>query len=211
MAAVPDAIGVSEALLDVLAEAQALGAIGPASLADHVAHAAAFADLLAREPSRRVLDLGSGGGLPGLVVAELLPEREVVLLEGRKGRAAFLAQSIRRLELGERVRVLPGRAEELGHDRRLRANFEAVVARGFGGPGTTAECAAGFLAPGGRLVVSEPPGGSARWEAAGCSRLGLALEAIHEAPFAFAVLRQVRACPGAFPRRVGIPAKRPLF
>jgi 16S rRNA (guanine527-N7)-methyltransferase len=78
-------------LLAVLAAAQGRGAIGPAPLADHVGHALGFLvawpDLAG---ATAILDLGSGGGLPGLVLAARLPETRVVLLDGRIARAKFL-------------------------------------------------------------------------------------------------------------------------
>ncbi|HET6966289.1 MAG TPA: hypothetical protein VFH58_16050, partial [Acidimicrobiales bacterium] len=104
------------------------------------------------------------------------------------------------------------RAEEAGRRPDLRGTFDVVVARSFGGPAVTAECGAPFLVAGGRLVVAEPPGGSAdRWPAEGLEVLGLRpVEAMTE-PSAFQVLLQQEPCPERFPRRTGIPAKRPLF
>lgn len=204
----------SAGLLEVLASAQEIGAIGGAPLAEHVTHARAFAEAFPPGPApRHLLDLGSGGGLPGLVLAELLPETAVALLDGRTERGRFLADAVDRLGLTARVRVLSARAEDAGHDADLRGTFDAVVARGFAAPAVTAECAAPFLGTGGILVVSEPPDavGASRWPAPGCATLGLVFFAAVRTPYGFAVLRQVTPCPDRFPRRVGVPAKRPLF
>ncbi|MBW3627023.1 MAG: hypothetical protein KY412_05385, partial [Actinobacteria bacterium] len=85
----------------------------------------------------------------------------------------------------------------------------------FGRPAVTAECAAPLLAGGGLLLVSEPPEGAAeegeRWPAAGLDGLGLVLRTFTAGPPRIAVLQQTGACPERFPRRVGIPAKRPLW
>lgn len=183
----------------VLEEARALGFLGPSSIAAQRRHAEAFLDVL--RPAPTVLDLGSGGGMPGLVLAAHMPESRVVLLDGRQRRTDFLQRAVRRLGWTEHVTVLAGRAEALGHDLALRRSFDAVVARGFGPPAATAECAAAFLRVGGQLVVSEPPEPSQdRWHAAALHELGLGLDARHgDAPVAS--LTQVAPCPSRYPRR----------
>jgi 16S rRNA (guanine527-N7)-methyltransferase len=90
-----------------------------------------------------------------------------------------------------------------------------VVARSFGSPAVTAECAAPFLEVGGILVVSEPPdrGASVRWPVEGLADLGLAPVASggHRGRFGYQVVEKQVPTPDRFPRRTGIPAKRPLF
>lgn len=163
-----------------------------------------------------VLDLGSGGGLPGLVVATQWPEARLVLLEAQGRRAAFLGGAIRTLGLGGRVSVRHVRAEEFGRDPSGRGCFDLVLARSFGPPAVTVECAAPLLRTGGWLLVSEPPEQSQdeamrRWPAGAIGQLGLRpAERIH-GDFEYRVLRQEEPCPERFPRRNGVPAKRPLF
>lgn len=91
--------------------------------------------------------------------------------------------------------------------------MDAVTARGFGPPAATAECGAPLLRVGGRMVVSEPPGGSPeRWPADGLDQLGLSGgRPVAAAGSAYRLLVQERLCDPRFPRRTGIPAKRPLF
>jgi 16S rRNA (guanine527-N7)-methyltransferase len=197
----------------VLAAAQRRGFIGDGDLAPHVRQAEAFAAVIGREAGR-VLDLGSGGGLPGLVLAERLTATPLMLVDGSSERGAFLEEAVARLEFGDRVGVAVGRAEELGHREDLRGAFAAVVARAFGPPAVVAECGAPFLCASGRLVVSEPPGADGgRWahpdELAelGLSVAGLVTESGHR----FQVLRSRAPCPSRFPRRTGVPTKRPLF
>ena len=91
-----------------------------------------------------------------------------------------------------------------------------IVSRSFGAPPVVVECAAPLLRVGGRLVVSEPPRASepvqgGRWPAKGVAMVGMEVESELSGPPALTVLRQLRACPARYPRRVGIPAKRPLF
>ena len=155
-----------------------------------------------------MLDLGSGGGVPGLVVALALPALDVVLLDAQLRRTAFLESAVEELRLDARVRVVRGRAEKVGREPVWRATQDAVTSRGFGPPAVTAECAAPFLVVGGRLVVSEPPTEEDRWPPA-VEQLGLAVEGVAASDVRLMVLRQVAACPERFPRRA--PAKRPLF
>ena len=159
----------------------------------------------------RVADLGSGGGLPGLPVAVARPDLEVVLIDAGARRIDFLRTAIEDLELAPRVLAVLGRAENVGRSE-LRGTFDAVVARSFGPPAVTAECGAPLLRVGGLLIVSEPPDGPTdRWPAEGLAGLGLALGPGLPGPPRIQVLEQVTPCPDGYPRRDGMPAKRPLF
>jgi 16S rRNA (guanine527-N7)-methyltransferase len=162
-------------------------------------------------PPTRALDLGSGGGLPGLPLALRWTTSQWVLLDANERRTAWLGSAVQRLDLTDRVEVVRGRAETVGHERHYRATCDLVTARGFGPPPVTAECAAPFLAPGGSLVVSEPPNEGNRWPPEGVRLVGLRLGPVVTAPFRMQVLTQEQPCPGRYPRRVGVPAKRPLF
>src|SRR3954452_9036417 len=94
-------------LLRVLQGLRERGALGEASLPDAVRHAEAF--VAAMPPStRRVIDLGSGGGLPGLVLAVRLPHVSFVLTDRRERRMDLLRMACVRLELMERVTVITG-------------------------------------------------------------------------------------------------------
>jgi 16S rRNA (guanine527-N7)-methyltransferase len=150
-----------------------------------------------------------------LVVAEAWGEASVTLIESSARRAAFLRRAADRLGLGARVRVLEERAESCGRAEGQRGSFDGVTARSFGRPAVVAECAAPLLRPGGWLLVSEPPSGdrpeSSRWPEEPLRQLGLVPEEpVHE-EFEYQLLRQREPCPDRFPRRIGVPAKRPLF
>ena len=125
-------------------------------------------------------------------------------------RAEFLRRAAETLNL-EHVSVIQGRAEAAGRDPELRGTFDLVTARGFGVPAVTAECAAPLLRVGGLLIVSEPPDGDPeRWPAQAMRTLGLSPLRTVRTDAGYAVLRQEAACPDRYPRRPGIPAKRPL-
>lgn len=159
-------------LLAALAAIQERGAIGAAtSLVDAVAHADQFVTLIPIQAST-LADLGSGGGLPGLVIALRRHDLDVVLVERRRARADLLLRAVARLELGGRVRV---HADDV---RTLAAasphSFDVVTARSFAAPPVTARWAVALLRPGGTLLVSEPPDDDPRrWAPAVLSALGL--------------------------------------
>ena len=223
----PLSSGARAALADVLRDAQRAGFLGDGPVEPHIAHGVDFCAAVrwarTQDPPCaagghvRVVDLGSGAGLPGLVLALADAGLEVVLLEARERRCAFLGAAIRRLELQGRVDVLHERAESAGRSPEHRGSFDVAVARAFGPPAVTAECAAPLLVVGGHLVVSEPPAwqGSGvvaeRWPAGGLGALGMGPALEWEDGHHFAVIRQEHAASDRFPRRVGVAAKRPLF
>jgi 16S rRNA (guanine527-N7)-methyltransferase len=116
-----------------------------------VEHAAAFVDALANV-SGTVIDLGSGGGVPGLVIADARPDLHVVLLDRRASRTDHLRRLVGRLGFAGRVEVLTVDAAAAPP-----AIGDAVVARGFGPPPATLRAAAPLLRPAGLVIVSEPP------------------------------------------------------
>lgn len=195
-----------DGLVATLERARALGFLGPGPVERHIEHAGAFVAALTGVTGT-VIDLGSGGGVPGLVIAAVRPDLELVLVDATGARCRVLEEAVHRLGLS--AQVVQGRAEALGRGP-WRGQADAVVARSFGRPAVTAECAAPFLRVGGILVVSEPPEPvPERWPAAGLALLGLRRRS---APgVSPVVLEQYAACSADYPRREGIPAKRPLF
>jgi 16S rRNA (guanine527-N7)-methyltransferase len=197
-------------LESVLRTAQERGFVGPGPVGSHIDRALDLADAT-RIPSGPALDLGSGAGLPGLPLALAWPATIWFLLEGSTNRARFLCEATTQLGVADRITVIAERAESAGRGP-LRGRCGLVVARGFGAPAVTAECAAPFLEPGGRLIVTEPPGGlPERWNAEGLVQLGLRVGDRVTGRTSYQVLIQDHRCPDRFPRRVGVPAKRPLF
>jgi 16S rRNA (guanine527-N7)-methyltransferase len=137
------------------------GLIGPAEAARiwdrHLLNCAVVASLV---PERCVLaDLGSGAGLPGIVLAMLRPECEVLLVESMARRAAFLSECVTELAL-PRVQVLRGRAEDLARE----VSADVVTARAVAPLGRLAGWAVGLCRPGGTVLAIK--GAGARDEAA---------------------------------------------
>jgi len=197
-----------------LEDARKRGMVGPGPVAAHLDHAEALAAALGAGFHGRFLDLGSGAGVPGLVLLAVWPRATAVLLDARRRRCSFLEAVLPELELTDRASVVCGRAEELARDPELRAGFELVVARGFGAPAPTAECAVGFLEDGGRLAVSEPPGDAdpRRWPKEGLEELGLRGPELRGSERGRVAVLTAAGGPGErWPRRVGVPGRRPLW
>jgi 16S rRNA (guanine527-N7)-methyltransferase len=201
-------------LLEVLDRARDRGFLGPGDPSEHLDHALGFVAAASASggPPERVADLGTGGGVPGLVLAIEWPAAAVVLVESSVKRAAWLAEASSTLGFGGRVEVCAVRAEELAHDPSRREAFDLVTARSFAPPPVTAEIGAGLVAVGGTLIVSEPPDSAGRWPEAALAELGFGPAAIRTAGAAhFALLAKVRDAPADVPRRRGRAVKRPRW
>jgi 16S rRNA (guanine527-N7)-methyltransferase len=199
-----DRIGV------VLDDARRLGLLGPDPVERHIAHARAWAGSL--EPAA-FLDLGSGAGIPGLVFALEWPEVTGALLDGQVRRTGWLRAAVARLDLADRISVLEGRAEDLGHDPQLRESFPLVLARGFAPPAATAECGSAFVEVEGTLSVSEPPTSDGlRWPDADLDRIGLEISGqVVQSGGTFVILRKHAPLEDGFPRRRNLPLRSPLW
>ncbi len=158
---------VSSSLHDVLAESQRLGFLGARPIDDVVDHARGIVREL-DGVSGRVVDLGAGGGVPGLIVAHDRPDLAVVLADRRTKRTDFLERVVRRLGWADRVEVVAGDVRSLAAGG---VAFDAAVARGFGPPMVTLRVAVELARRGGRIVITEPPGGD-RWDAAAVAAAG---------------------------------------
>jgi 16S rRNA (guanine527-N7)-methyltransferase len=160
--------------------------------------ALAGADLVARLAGP-IVDVGSGGGTPGIPLAAALPEREVTLLEAELRKAAFLE---RWAEALPNVSVVRGRAEEQETDV-----YGVAVAKALARPPVAAEWCLPLVRPGGAVVLWVGPTADAGAVAQVARRL--AAEPT-ESPPGFLVLRKTGPTPPGFPRRTGVARKRPL-
>lgn len=167
-----------DALVATLADAQRLGFLGRGDLRSAIDHAREFVTALdgltasgPGQASLHIVDLGSGGGLPGLVIAADRPDAHLTLIDRRAKRTDFLQRAVHRHGWQDRVEVVCDDVADL--IRRQRASFDAAVARGFGPPLVTLDMAGQLIVPGGRIVISEPPQGN-RWNPEDLRRRGLA-------------------------------------
>jgi 16S rRNA (guanine527-N7)-methyltransferase len=156
-----------EPLIEALGQSQRLGMLGDLPINDVIRHARLFtAAFQAHAPNgvvHDVADIGSGGGVPGLVLAVDLTDAYVTLIDRRAKRTDHLQRLVRRLGLQDRVTVIA--ADLTSPPSALRGAFDAVSARGFGPPSVTLELGAPLLRRGGLLAVSEPPAAAPdRWD-----------------------------------------------
>lgn len=158
-------------LLRVLSEIQRRGAIGRTPLPAAVAHADRFVRALP-VGATTVVDLGSGGGLPGLVVAHRRRDLRVTLIERRAKRVDLLRYGIRVLELSATTDVFDGQVEAFAASLDADARCDAVTARSYGPPLAVLAVAADIVRPGGVVLISEPPAGEERWTAAELQAVG---------------------------------------
>jgi 16S rRNA (guanine527-N7)-methyltransferase len=193
-----------------LQDAQQIGAISPGGLDEKFVQATGYFSDLPDTVDADVVDLGSGGGLPALPLALAYPGTRWVLVEAWERRAALLRRFVRTLRLGSRVEVLAQRAELAGRGPR-RECADLVTARSFGPAAVTLECAAPLLRVGGEVRVSvrqdEP-----EWPADVLGRLGFGapVQWTHVGA-AYRRCTLTSPCPETFPRRPGVPERRPLF
>lgn len=164
------------------------------------------------------LDLGSGGGFPGLPMKILLSALEMTLLEASARKSAFLRETVDALGL-EGAQVVTARAEEAARQPAYRERFDLVIARAVAPLAVLVELALPFLTVGGHLATPKGSRVSSevrqasfalealRGEIVGRRSLPLA-DAAH--PQTLVVVRKTAATPERYPRRVGVPSKRPL-
>ena len=206
----------TEQLLDVLERARAVGLLGPGPVDAHIRHSQGFAAAseqgLGRDPAH-FADLGTGGGIPGLVLGERWTGAHAIFVETRQRRCAWLRDAVDLLGLEDRIEVVEQRAEATSRSEEYREHFDLVTARSFAGPAVTAEIAAGLVRVGGILVVSEPPvSDGERWPTNGLLELGFGpAEPVEVDQAHFVVVRKVSGVAAGVPRGPGRPAKRPLW
>ena len=144
-----------------------------------------------------IVDVGSGGGAPGIPLAHELPEREVVLLESHRRKCDFLERWA-----PPNARVVCGRAEEQETDWA-----GVAVAKALAPPPVAAEWCLPLVRPGGGVVLWVGPSAEAERVARVAERLAAELV---DSPPGFLVLRKLGLTPAGFPRRPGMARKRPL-
>ena len=146
-----------------------------------------------------IVDVGSGGGTPGIPLAASLPDREVTLLEAERRKCEFLRRWEAELP---NLRVIWGRAEEQPVDA-----YGVAVAKALAQPPVAAEWCLPLVRPGGAAILWVGPSADLERLARVAERL--AAEPA-DAPAGFAVLRKLGPTPSGFPRRAGVAKKRPL-
>jgi 16S rRNA (guanine527-N7)-methyltransferase len=165
----------------------------------------------------RLVDVGSGGGFPGLALAIALPWLQVMLVEATAKKVRFLEQVTETLQLSN-VGVLQGRAEALA-DGEQREGFDIATARAVGSAATLVELLTPFLRVGGLAVLMKTRSavqGEIVAAAGALERLHAVVEGIHDVQVkglderVLVLVRKTRPTPPGYPRRAGVPERRPL-
>ena len=182
----------------------------------HIAEAEAVHGALTFEPGSRWMDLGTGGGLPGLVLATLVPHVSWVLLDATTKKITAVEEFAQELGL-RNVTTVAARAEELAHDPTHRGTYDGVISRAVAGLPTLLELARGFLRSGGTFAAIKGPAWRDELDRAELARTTLRYgtptgTAVEEAVRRTWLVRMpaVGSPPAGFPRRTGQPRTNPI-
>ncbi|HEV2216247.1 MAG TPA: 16S rRNA (guanine(527)-N(7))-methyltransferase RsmG [Candidatus Dormibacteraeota bacterium] len=162
-----------------------------------------------------LVDVGSGGGLPGLPLKLMVPALQVTLVEADGRKAAFLTQACGRLGLSD-VLVVGRRAEDAARDATMREAFDVAVARALAPMAVVAELCLPFVRIGGRLLAQKTRDENLSPAARAIELLGGAPARVDPAPSrarsagVVVVVDKIGSTPDAYPRRPGLPSRRPL-
>lgn len=166
----------------------------------------------------KMIDVGTGCGLPGLALKIVCPQLQVVLFDSLQKRLTFLDEVIKELGL-QGVSTLHGRAEDLGHDRNYRESFDLVIARAVANLSTLSEYCLPFAKTGGCFAAFKGPEPENELNQAqhAIQKLGGQLEKtsvfqIPDTDFerSITLIRKTGKTPAMYPRKAGTPAKDPL-
>jgi 16S rRNA (guanine527-N7)-methyltransferase len=192
-------VNLLERWLDELVDTPGLTSVPPSDARRvHVDESLAALDVLRRFDGP-IVDVGSGGGAPGIPLAAELPERKMTLVESNRRKCAFLERWARELP---NVEAVCGRAEEQPVDA-----WGVAVAKALASPPVAAEWCLPLVRPGGAAILFVGPSA----ELTRVTRVAEQLAAEPaESPLGLLVLRKTGPTPAGFPRRPGVARKRPL-
>ena len=202
------------ALEAVWESARATGLLGRVLMDELREHAAGYiSPSLRLQPGARCVDLGTGVGVPGVLLAMLYPKTTWCLLDASARRCEIALEAVREAGVGDRVEVVHERADDFARQPQWRATIDLVVARLFGPPSEVAECGIPMLTEKGSLVVSVSATTANVWMSADLS------------PLAASVVEQWKTTSGSYirvqrtkgriadqlPRRAAPRRRSPLF
>ena len=166
----------------------------------------------------RLIDIGAGAGFPGLPLKIVCPSIQLTLVEATAKKVRFLEHLREQLAL-DGITIINGRAEELGQDPAHREGYDWAVARAVAEMPVLAELTLPFARIGGLVVAMKAATAEAEAAAAGHAMALLGGELAKIIPLQLpglaeerrlVVVRKTACTPAAYPRRAGMPAKRPL-
>lgn len=166
----------------------------------------------------RAIDVGTGAGFPGMVLKIVFPDLDMILADSVGKKLVFLDEVIDELELDD-VKTIHGRAETLGHDDSLREKFDLVTARAVAYLPVLTEYCLPFLKPGGKFVAYKSADCKDEIASSHDALIALGGEIAEDESFVLPetnikrriiAVEKIFPTPASFPRRVGIPRKKPL-
>jgi 16S rRNA (guanine527-N7)-methyltransferase len=166
--------------------------------------------------STKLLDIGTGAGFPGIPLKIMKPELEVTLLETVGKKVEFLNHIIQKLDL-KNITAVHGRAEDLAHEPQYREKFNIVTGRAVAHLSILAEYSLPFLTIGGMLICQKnrsdeelADAGNAITELGGTMKTQIPVAIFGLENRSIIIIEKVQQTPQKYPRKAGIPSKRPL-
>jgi len=173
----------------------------------------------ANGPHPRVIDVGTGAGVPGIPLKIVFPDMRLTLLDSTNKKTVFLNHLKQKLKL-EDIDIVTGRAEEIAHRNQYREQFDLVLARGIAAMATLTELTLPFCKIGGKMIahkkgdINEEMNQSKKAiDVLGGKLIDIKPVEISEFPDrrCLVVIEKVAATPPQYPRRSGMPVKNPLI
>ena len=167
---------------------------------------------------KKIIDIGTGGGFPGIPIKIISPDTNIVLLDSLNKRVNFLNEVISELKL-EKIEAIHGRAEDLAHDKNLRGKFDYSISRAVANLSTLSELCIPFLKKGGTFISykSENTDEEIKDAESAIKILGSKIERVEESIIPendikrrFILIKNIKQVDNRYPRKAGIPKKDPL-
>ncbi|MGM0651612.1 MAG: 16S rRNA (guanine(527)-N(7))-methyltransferase RsmG [Bacillota bacterium] len=169
------------------------------------------------EKNCSVVDLGTGGGLPGIPVKIIRPDLEIYLLDSNRKKTVFLEEAIIKLKLTG-IKIINDRAEVIGHDIMHREKHDYILCRAVAKLSVLAELSLPLLRIGGKAILYKGPRGDEEYMEAKNALMtcGGSLESIEKYTLKAGearrlyVIKKIKNTPDQYPRKPGMPGKKPI-
>ena len=179
----------------------------------HYADSLAVLDLVEYEDAEKIIDLGTGGGFPGIPLAIFSPEKKFTLVDSLGKRLKVIDDIAGELGI-KNIKTVHGRAEDLGQDSKYREKFDLCVSRAVAELSTLCEYCLPFVKTEGYFIAYKSMEVREELENAesAAELLGGELEAVYETEtdHSLVIIRKLMKTPKSYPRRAGTPSKKPL-